>query len=348
MRPLPRKLPMKSPSPKLALAAASFFVLFNISGHAYSSDVQMENTDISHLVNTQTHSRIGFCIAQPDASFHCVNGEERFSLQSVMKLIVGAATLAAVDDGRLSLEQPITLTRKDISVHVQPVGELVMQHGAYTATVKELISFAINDSDSAAVDVLVELLGGPATIQDFIDRKGFAGMRIDRDEKTLQSEIAGLTWQDSYTDPANFEAAKAAVPMAKQHAAYTAYQADPRDTTTPIAMTQFLSSLAQGNLLKDHSNRLLIDIMKNTRTGADRLRAGLSDGWQLANKTGTSSSLNGIAAATNDVGLLIAPDGTYIPIAVFVADSSAPPPDRAAMIAKICQSAIDDYTSHAK
>lgn len=305
---------------------------------------QSLTADLAAIVAAQPDSRIGVCVAMPNEDLACINGDQRFSLQSVMKLVVGAATLEAVDQGTLELDQTVTLTRKDISVHVQPVGDLVALHGQYTTTIKDLIAYAINDSDSAATDFLVEHLGGAVQVQNFVTRRGLTALRIDRDEKTLQSEISGLTWKAEYTDPAAFEAAKNSVAQDKQQAAYDAYKTDVRDTATPTAMTAFLQQIANGTLLSKASTKSLIDIMKQTRTGADRLRAGLRDGWQLANKTGTSSSHNGVTVATNDVGILIAPDGTRIPVAVFVADSTASSQDRAAVIAAVSKSVIDHYS----
>jgi beta-lactamase class A len=87
----------------------------------------------------------------------------------------------------------------------------------------------------------------------------------------------------------------------------------------------------------------LLDIMAQTVTFPDRLKAGVSDGWTLAHKTGTSSTWRGVTAATNDVGVLTGPDGTLVTIAVFIADSPAAPGDRAELIASIARLAIAGY-----
>ena len=66
-----------------------------------------------------------------------------------------------------------------------------------------------------------------------------------------------------------------------------------------------------------------------------RLKAGLRPGWTLGHKTGTSGSWSGVTAATNDVG----PNGERITITVFIGDSTAPPADRAKVMARIAAAA---------
>ena len=340
---------MTSPSPNklnglLITATVAACVAVSIAHAQAASMEQSLKTALTHQVAQQPESRIGVCVALPDHDPVCVNGDQRFSLQSVVKMFVGAAILEAVENKQLSLDQPITLTHQDMSVFVHPLAALIARDGTYTTTIKDLVTRAINDSDNAACDKLIALLGGTQTIQKLLEQKGIASIRIDRDEKNLQSDIAGLTWKEQYNDPAVFDAARKSVPEDQKKAAYEAYQHDLRDTATPQATVAFLSQLATDTLLSPASNAVLFDIMKQTRTGTDRLRGGLAADWELANKTGTSSTYGQTAAATNDVGILIAPDGTRIPVAVFVADSTATPDDRAAIMAKISAIVIDHYS----
>jgi hypothetical protein len=56
-------------------------------------------------------------------------------------------------------------------------------------------------------------------------------------------------------------------------------------------------------------------------------------------KTGTSGVKNGLAAATNDLGLIVLPDGRRLALAVFVTDSKADEATREAVIARIAKAA---------
>lgn len=69
---------------------------------------------------------------------------------------------------------------------------MVRARGALTTTIQELMRRAVADSDSTAVDVLIDRLGGIAAVQAFLQRKQVTGIRVDRHERTLQAESVGL------------------------------------------------------------------------------------------------------------------------------------------------------------
>ncbi len=287
--------------------------------------------------------RVGICAQDERSAPICVNGDQRFSLQSVMKAVTAAAAMDAVDRNAMKLEEPITVRRKDLSVYVQPIAEMVAKHGQFDTTIGDLIRRAVVQSDNAAVDNLVARLGGPEAVQAFLNRKGITNLRIDRDERHLQAETTGLAWKAEYADPKRFAEARRGVPKQARDDAFEAYRKDERDTATPKGMTSFLSALMTGRLLSPASTRHLLDVMTQTATFPDRLRAGAAPGWTVAHKTGSSGTWNGIAAATNDVGILTAPDGGKVAIAAFVADSKASPKDRAAAIAAAARAVTASY-----
>ncbi len=281
--------------------------------------------------------RVGVCAIEKSTE-SCINGDRHFSLQSVMKLLVG---MAAADT--LQLSDPITIRKEDLSLFVQPIAKIVNEHGPFKTTLGDLVRRAIVDSDSAATDNLIKRLGGPAAVQSFLDRKGINGMRIDRDEKTLQTEIVGLTWKPEFVDAALLDSAIKRVPPEVRAAADLRYRNDLRDTATPKGMAAMLDALNRGKLLSPSATRYILDVMAQTVTFPDRLKAGLLPGWKIAHKTGTSGSWNGVTVATNDVGILTAPDRSSIAIAVFIADSRAPDAARAALMAKLSTAAISHH-----
>jgi beta-lactamase class A len=285
--------------------------------------------------------RIGVCALDSGGSA-CVNGDQRFSLQSVMKLIVGIAAMDSVDHRKLQQDDPVLVRRQNLSLYVQPLAKLVGDSG-YRTSIGDLVRRSIVDSDSAAADILIGKLGGPQQVQAFLDKKGIRGVRLDRDEKHLQTEIVGLTWRPEYIDAKALDRAIAAVPVPQRTTAYRRYQADPRDTATPRGMASLLQRLATGQLLSAASTGYLMDVMAQTVTFPDRLKAGVPHRWALGHKTGTSGSWQGVTAATNDVGILRAPDGTPVSIAVFIADSRASSAAKTALMAKIAAATTRQY-----
>ena len=65
------------------------------------------------------------------------------------------------------------------------------------------------------------------------------------------------------------------------------------------------------------------------------------EGTQVAHKTGTSGYENGMAAATNDVGLIQLPDGRRLAIAVLVTDAKADETSVEHTIAAIARACYD-------
>jgi beta-lactamase class A len=286
--------------------------------------------------------RIGAC-ARDAMEEACVNGDQRSSMQSVVKLIVGLATLEEVDRGRWKLNEAVIVRKQDLSVGVQPIAKKITSPDGFRTTIADLVKRAIVDSDSAACDILIAKLGGPKVVQAFLDRHKIAGIRVDRDERHLQTDTMGLAWKPEYVDSDTLMLAVKAIPEAKRQVAFDAYRKDPRDTSSPRAMANLLQALADRKLLSAESTKHVLDVMEETVTFPDRLKAGLREGWTIGHKTGTSGTRGGITVATNDVGILTAPDGTRISIAVLISDSPAPSEARAKLMADLTRATIDHY-----
>ncbi|MBL8210435.1 MAG: class A beta-lactamase [Bryobacterales bacterium] len=309
-----------------------------------ASAFALDHVALQKALDAQARSfagRTGVCVKDA-AGMTCVNGDQRFSLQSVVKLLTGVAAMDAVEHKGWHLTDPVLIRRQDLSIAHQPLAAKVGADG-YRTTIDDLIRRAINDSDSAANDVLMDKLGGAQAVNAFLVRKGIKGMRVDRDERHLQTESIGLRWKPEYVDVALLKKDIAALPDDIHTKAYLAYQKDVRDTATPRAMAQFLERLAAGHLLDAAGTKYILDVLEKTATGLDRLKAGLKPGWRVGHKTGTSGTWKGLTVATNDVGILTAPGGKRIFVAVFVADSKASDAERAAYIATVAAEIVAKY-----
>jgi beta-lactamase class A len=77
-----------------------------------------------------------------------------------------------------------------------------------------------------------------------------------------------------------------------------------------------------------------------------RLKGLLPEGTIVAHKTGSSGkNESGLAAATNDVGIVTLPNGKHFIIVVFVSDSKADDKTRDNIIAEITRAVWDKYNS---
>lgn len=274
--------------------------------------------DQFHSIAKGFKGRAGVCAIDDTGTF-CLAGNERFSLQSVMKLVVVLASLDAVDRGSARLNDSLLVQRADLSLYVQPIAKLVGS-GGYRTTISDLMHRAVVDSDSAAADILFQRFGGSLAVERFLQKNKIEGLRVDRDERHLQTEIVGLSWRSEYVERERLNQAIASVPASQRTAAWTRYRADVRDTSTPLAMAQLLHLLAARELLSPSSTRFALDTMAQTTTFADRLKGGVPPTWLCMHKTGTSGTWDGVTAAINDVGILRSPQGKSTAIAVFLGD----------------------------
>ncbi len=234
----------------------------------------------------------------------CLNGQgtpiftehadEPFPLLSVVKLPLAVAVLDKVDKRELDLEQGFDLTPAELNGETwSPLLKEHPQGGHFT--LRELLAYCIAKSDNNACDILFRLAGGPSAVEEFFRRR--------------YGENYGLIivcGEDAFReDPTNMRS----------------------NTATPRALAMLLNDLyssahqSDNPLISKASASLLIEIMMQTHTGADRLVAACPPNAKLAHKTGSSGTHNGVTLAFNDVGILLLPNGSYASIVCLIRDS---------------------------
>jgi len=269
-------------------------------------------------------------------------GSEHFPLQSVFKLPLAVAVLQAVEAGKFTLDQPIAVTRRDLSLYHSPLAAR-FKGERQEVKLRELVRLAAAESDNTAADLLMRLIGGPQTITAMLKAGGVAGISVDRYERVFQPEILGLPgygW-DEIIDTRAFRARVQAIPAAERRKRLEATLGDRRDGATPDASVAFLEAFAKGNWLRqpEHS-RMIEGFAANALTGKDRIRAGLPEGARLAHKTGLGPSAAGLNHATNDIGIVTLPNGRIFAIAVYLTGSTASPEQREAAHAAVARLAV--------
>jgi len=91
-----------------------------------------------------------------------------------------------------------------------------------------------------------------------------------------------------------------------------------------------LRSALLGDALSATARARLMQWMLATKTGNDRLRAGMPGTWRVADKTGTGSH-----GSTNDVGVLMPPDRAPLVVAAYLTQTVAPMTQRTAALAAV-------------
>ncbi len=254
--------------------------------------------------------------------------DEYFPQQSVSKLWVAMALLDKIDQGQASLSDPIRIGKEDLTVFHQPMAVEVERNGAVVKTVYTLLEMALASSDNTANDALLRHAGGPDAVRRFIAKNSLGKIRFGPGERLLQSGIAGMEWRQNLSYGRTFYAARAKISVEQRRQSLEAYLADPVDGASPMAIAHALDKLARGQLLSDNSTKLLQSILRRTRSGPNRLKAGVPAGWEFLHKTGTGQDLGAVSTGYNDIGIMTAPDGTRYAVVVMLGDTTASIPER--------------------
>lgn len=98
----------------------------------------------------------------------------------------------------------------------------------------------------------------------------------------------------------------------------TAIPGDPRDTSTPRALAHSYQNLLTGTALADASRQQLDAWMRGNMTSS--IRPALPSGWTSADKTGS-----GDYGSTNDIGIVYAPDGRKLLLAIMTRSATDDP-----------------------
>ena len=272
-----------------------------------------------------------------------VDGDRLFPQQSVSKTWVALTVMDAVDHGRLRLSDPVVMRLQDRSVFYEPITRRIGSKG-YATSVGELLQRAIIDSDNAANDRLMQLVGGAKVVKATLQAKGISGIRVGGPEHDLQAWIAGLTWRPEIAGW-KFKEVRALLPDAVRDAAEARYLADPPDGAEPAAVAQALSALQRGRLLSQASTQVLLDIMSQVRTGRSRMRAALPAHWSIAHKTGTGPDWRGGSVGINDVALLTAPDGRTYSVVVMIRHTLQPNSARRAFMHDVVRAVVEQWSA---
>lgn len=230
-------------------------------------------------------------------------GNERFPMQSVYKLPIAMAALAAIDAGTIRRQKPVVVEKTEY-VGPKQHSPLRDQHpNGATVSVDDLLRYAVSESDGSASDVLLRLVGGASSVQNYLTAIGVSGVIVRNTERELGS-----------ADSAQYA-----------------------NWAMPVGMVKLLQQLQLGRGLSEASRTYLLKLMTDTPTGPNRLKGQLPPGTLVAHKTGTSMTVGGKTAATNDVGLITLPTGKHLAVAVFVSDAQADEATRERVIAQIAK-----------
>jgi beta-lactamase class A len=281
---------------RATLAMAAGLALARQAAAVTVAQKNLGNGDTHQFSNIESGVRGRLGVAVLDTASGEIAGhrlDERFAMCSTFKAVAAGAVLARVDAGHDSLDRRIVVAQAAL-VSNSPITSKHL--GGAGMRLGDLCEAAITVSDNTAGNLLLETIGGPPGFTRFARGLGDAVTRLDRTETALNEAAPG----------------------------------DPRDTSTPRAMAVTLRALTFGDALPPASREQLLQWMRATRTGAQRLRAGLPADWRMANKTGT-----GELGTTNEIAVLWPPGHAPLVVIAYLTQCAAPEDDREAALAEV-------------
>ncbi|WP_374407947.1 class A beta-lactamase [Pelagerythrobacter sp.] len=202
----------------------------------------------------------------------------RFPHLSSFKLSLAALVLHLDEIGEIDADERLTWTGAELLDYAPFARERLAQG----ATMRELAEATQTLSDNTAANVLLRRLGGPERLTAYWRALGDETSRLDRTEPELNNVPPG----------------------------------EIMDTTTPAAMARTLATLLYGDALGEAARTTLKRWMAETRTGTNRMRAGLPGEWPAGDKTGTSM-WPGMGSVYVDVGYVEPPGRAPLTFAAY-------------------------------
>jgi len=252
-------------------------------------------------------ARIGVAVIIGGKDTISVNGKRDFPMMSVFKFPLSLAVAEWIDTKSMSFDDlmafgPEALIEDTYSPMLKKYGKNLDR-----MSFRELLEWALVESDNNAADLLLKHVGGPASAMKLLNRITGANNDI----------TIGASEEDMHKDP------------------YMSYL----NRSTPLAMAALFDRFDYDIKNRSGSFSEIALMLERCGTGADRLAAPLSAAdVVIGHKTGTGFlTAEGRISALNDCRYVHLPNGTRYSIAVFIADSAYDMASTAKMIANISE-----------
>lgn len=201
-------------------------------------------------IERQLDARVGFAAYDLETEQRWeYNADQLFAMSCTFKTLACAALLQRVDEGSEQLERRVKVSASDI-VTYSPVTEAYAD--SREISLFELCEATMTTSDNTAANLILQAMGGPQAVTEFVRELGDSVTRLDRWETELNEAIPS----------------------------------DERDTTTPNAMVSNLEKLVVGNALSPQSKNQLREWLVNNEVADGLFRSQMPDEWVIGDRTG--------------------------------------------------------------
>lgn len=268
-----------------------------VPGHSALGYERLERK-IDRLLR-RTDARTGVALLTPGGNL-ILRNDTLLPMLSLFKVPIALAVLDQAEREGTPLDLPLWVDPEHFDPEsYSPMADSLPPEGGFV-TLGRLLRYTVSESDNIACDLLLDRSGGPAATEEYLRSLGIDGIRIRVSEREM------------HRDPASQRC----------------------NVARPSALCRLFDRILRGTGIP-HAP-FLRQLLLETVTGTEKLRAGVPTGTPLGHKTGSSDRTDsGIRIADNDAGFVLLPDGRSYCIAVLVTDSRETDRLNAARIARI-------------
>ena len=169
-----------------------------------------------------------------------VRGGAAYPMASTFKLPLLVTLFHQVDEGKIRLDEMVSLERGDAHIGSGRLDDLVAP--GVSLSIANLAALMMRVSDNSAADELLSRVG-PGGVRERLRALGIEGISVDRTAQRLILDSLGMppgrTEGMTRREILDFLNAYQPAP-GELDAAASAFESDPRDTATPLAMNELL------------------------------------------------------------------------------------------------------------
>ncbi|MBV7314542.1 class A beta-lactamase [Shewanella sp. NIFS-20-20] len=229
------------------LAVSMAWILLLLCSPRASSSVTALQESIEAWQST-LQGRIGVAILQPNKAYWGFQDHQRFPMASTFKMLACAKLLHDSEQGRLASAAKVLITAEQLVPYSPETQALV---GTYMSPA-QACEITLRSSDNTAANIVLDAIGGPGALTEFLVTIGDPVTRLDRREPEVN--------------------------QGRPH--------DLRDTTTAHAMVNTWQHLLQDQILTVQAQQQLTAWLAANQVAHALLRAALPQGWHIADRSG--------------------------------------------------------------
>jgi len=239
-----------------------------------------------------------------------VNGDTPFPMASTFKIPILATFFTQLKEGKFDIDQRITLNEEDKS----PGSGILPYFGeGVQPTLRDLVTLMIIISDNTATDMVIDFLGGPQVIENYMHKLGLTNIFLKFNCKDI---IKGL-FPESLHGKSKEEITEWTNKNDIIRDGITFSLESDNDVSTANDMNRLLHMIYSGDLFDGDLQKTAIDILFNQQFNV-RLSRFFPNGTKVAHKTGT------IGGIRNDSGIVYINDTNHVILTLFTEWDEAP------------------------